>query len=264
MNNNQNVTVPREVTHLSDEFIKKHKQIKKISIHKNITKISHGLFYNNNKLKKVYFEKDSKLSVITEACFENCTSLENITLPDNVVTIKARAFKNCSSIKELTLPESVLEVHPDAFYGWTKEQIIKSPISLKRPTTCSAQIVYYNQEDIENDKLIRNKNGNNHFLVTVKCGHVGRNMYMPITYAVMAENAKEAVEKVRSFPRVKRDHKDFVLKVEMVNVDKYQQQIETNNNDPYLKIKRKADQNKILHLIKDRLVAEPNYVKHKK
>ena len=45
-----------------------------------------------------------------------------------------------------------------------------------------------------------------YYNVTAKCGHVGRENYIPISFAVKAQSAKEASKRVRNFPRVKHDH----------------------------------------------------------
>ena len=52
-----------------------------------------------------------------------------------------------------------------------------------------------------------------YFMVTAKCGHVGRGFYYEGKFFTKAESGKEAARKVRNFPRVKHDHKDAILSV---------------------------------------------------
>lgn len=258
-----NLNVPKEMYHLTDEFVLQQKKLRKVNIHKNVTKLDFGVFYNQKTLKKVYFEKNSKIKVISSSAFEGCTSLENIILPEELTTIEENAFKNCTSIKELRIPKGVLKVDSNAFYGWGEDQVIYTPIPLKKPITCKAAIVCEAADEKESKKLVRKKGEDNYYLVTVKCGHVGRHRYMPITFPIKSENAKDAVNIARNIPRVKRNHPDFVIDVRLTDEQGFLKQSIINAKDPYLKVERKADQNKIIHLFEDRLIDEPNYQRNK-
>ena len=91
------------------------------------------------------------------------------------------------------------------------------------------------------------------YLVTAKCGHVGKTSYMPITFPVKAENGKEAAKKVRAYPRVKRNHWDAILGCKKVDKQTYFAQIEINNNDPYLHATSKQEQKRIVEDIQNRI-----------
>ena len=56
-----------------------------------------------------------------------------------------------------------------------------------------------------------------YFMVTVKCGHVGKNNYYKGTIFLKAENGKEAARRARECPRVKHDQKDAILNVEEID-----------------------------------------------
>ena len=73
------------------------------------------------------------------------------------------------------------------------------------------------------------------FEVKTKCGHVGRKYYALKSFAVKAENGREAAEIARSIPRVKHDHKDAIVDVQEVNYFRYAEIIELNKLDPYFK-----------------------------
>ena len=85
----------------------------------------------------------------------------------------------------------------------------------------------------------------NYYEVIAKCGHVGRNHYVPIKFAVKAETGEEAAKLVREYPRVKHNHKDAILKVTKIDYEKFLEINETNNKDPYLKCSSKQEQNQI-------------------
>ena len=98
-----------------------------------------------------------------------------------------------------------------------------------------------------------------YYLVSCKCGHVGRDKYIPIDFAVIAENGEEAAYIARYIPRVKHDHKDAILDCRRVDYESYVKQVAINNVDPYLLCKSKHEQKAIMSQIKSRLVEEPNY-----
>lgn len=98
----------------------------------------------------------------------------------------------------------------------------------------------------------------NYYKIVAKCGHVGRKQYIPIQFAVKAINGREAAKIVRQFPRVKRNHKDAILKCNLIDYSEYIVILTSNQNDPYLNVKSKQAQNAICDL-SERLVQEPSY-----
>ena len=94
-----------------------------------------------------------------------------------------------------------------------------------------------------------------YYRVLTKCGHVGRNGYVPIQFAIVAETGKEAAKIARDMPRVKHHHKDAILKVEEISKSIYKEIREINANDPYLHCHSIQEQNEICDLA-DRIVRE--------
>lgn len=92
----------------------------------------------------------------------------------------------------------------------------------------------------------------NYYEVIAKCGHVGRKHYVPIKFAVIAEDGKEAAKKVRQFSRVKHNHKDAILNVKKISYERYLEIIEVNHNDEYLKCYSKHEQ-KLINNFEERL-----------
>ena len=74
----------------------------------------------------------------------------------------------------------------------------------------------------------------NYYKVICKCGHVGRKNYVPIQFAIIAENGKEAAKIARQLPRVKHNHKDAILKVEKIDLKQFLEIKEINDSDQYL------------------------------
>lgn len=102
------------------------------------------------------------------------------------------------------------------------------------------------------------------YAVKAKCGHVGRNNYLPITFGIKAYSGKEAAEKVRYMPRVKHHHKDAILSVREINYEEFLAIIQMNNEDSYLKVTSKQDQNLYCLDLDDRLIKEHKYHKSKR
>ena len=99
-----------------------------------------------------------------------------------------------------------------------------------------------------------------YYEVIAKCGHVGKKHYVPVKFAVIAEDGKEAAKMVRDFPRVKHNHKDAILNVSKIDYERFQEIVEMNRNDPYLKCHSRKEQNLIVNLA-ERMVADLHNVK---
>ena len=96
----------------------------------------------------------------------------------------------------------------------------------------------------------------NYYLVTTKCGHVGKGYCIEITFPVMAETGKDAARIARQIPRVKHHHWDAIKDCQKVSKEIYDEQVMINNNDPYLQVKSKHEQNKIRSLIEERMIID--------
>lgn len=76
-------------------------------------------FYKT-KITNIYFgENITAISGKSEICgtFENCYTLQSITIPDTVNEIGTAAFKNCTNLETAIIPNSVTEIADDAFDG---------------------------------------------------------------------------------------------------------------------------------------------------
>lgn len=72
------------------------------------------------KITNIYFGNNiTAISNESEICgtFENCDTLQTITIPDSVNEIGTAAFKNCTNLETALIPDSVTEIADDAFEG---------------------------------------------------------------------------------------------------------------------------------------------------
>ena len=70
-------------------------------------------FFENDKLKKIYFPKT--LVNIEGNAFAYCSNLSNIQFSDGVKTIGGYAFSGCTSLTNVTLPDTVTTIGEGAF-----------------------------------------------------------------------------------------------------------------------------------------------------
>ena len=79
--------------------------------------------------------------------------------------------------------------------------------------------------------------------VICKCGHVGKQHYIEISFPIIAENGREAAKKARYLPRVKHHHKDAIINVRKITDEEYTKLCHINDYDEYLHCTCKQEQN---------------------
>jgi hypothetical protein len=102
--------VPEDVTH--------------VRIHSSVRAIKGVAFNYRRQLRIVILNEE--LEEIGVRAFEDCTSIEQIDIPDNVRAIKTQAFNNCTGLtRVLTLGSGLEEIGAFAFgYCTTMEEIV--------------------------------------------------------------------------------------------------------------------------------------------
>jgi hypothetical protein len=245
------LNIPNDTIALTDEYLKQFKDVHKVSFPKGLKALPIGAFYKQVHLKKVYFDKHITLLKIPESCFHGCISLSHMDIPKSVISIEKNAFKDTTSINELDVPHTVAYIDPEAFSGWKEHQIIYVyDEKVAKEVKTKAEIVVL--KEIETQEEV----SPHHFIAILKGGHVGRNYYMPMYIPVKANSKKEASDKVRWLPRVKKDHKDVIKALYNVSVKEFYRQVALNQVDPYYKASSKQEQNAFDDLIQERVIME--------
>lgn len=103
-----------------------------------------------------------------------------------------------------------------------------------------------------------------YFIVTAKCGHVGKGRYIPIPFAIRARSAAEAASITRRMPRVKHHHKDAILSVEEVTIFDYSELRWINHYDPYLQCASKREQQQEFDAIYFRILEDDTGTQRRK
>lgn len=94
-----------------------------------------------------------------------------------------------------------------------------------------------------------------YFEVETKCGHVGRNNYILIKFAVPALSREEAASKARNYKRVKHHHPDAIRDVREISFEEFIKLKAENDADPYLHCKNIQEQRRIPDF-ENRVIAE--------
>ena len=97
---------------------------------------AYPLLNNNNSTNAYYniiYSSKVKSIRIGENCsigyfaFNNCYSLNSITIPDGVTSIDGNAFQNCYSLKSITIPDTVTSIGSSAFQNCYSLESITIP-----------------------------------------------------------------------------------------------------------------------------------------
>ena len=112
--------------------------VKAVCIPASVTNIA-GAFEGNTEISLITFAAGSKLASISSSAFQNCSSLESITIPDCVTSIGSSAFYGCSSLTSITIPDSVTSIGNYAFQNCSSLTGITIPDSV---TSISSSAFY--------------------------------------------------------------------------------------------------------------------------
>ena len=122
--------------------------LESITLPHSLSWLGPNAFSNCTALKTVVFKSGVE---IQQGAFENCSSLENVALSDNLTKIEGRAFKNCNSLRELTFPQKLIKIGYEAFKDCTNLKTI----TFSNTTTCT---IYY--AAFQNCKSLESITGN--------------------------------------------------------------------------------------------------------
>lgn len=95
-----------------------------------------------------------------------------------------------------------------------------------------------------------------YFMVTVKCGHVGKNNYYKGTLFLKAENGRAAAKQARECPRVKHDQKDAILSVSEIDEKFFEIGCELNHTVHYYTCKNIQEQRMYFSEIENNVFVE--------
>ena len=103
--------IPNKITYLG-EWAFYNTTMRSVKIHSGVTFVGTRCFLANANLNIVIMES----LALSEACFMQCSSLQNVTLPEGLSFIPRSAFESCRSL-EINIPNSITRIEDSAFKG---------------------------------------------------------------------------------------------------------------------------------------------------
>ena len=96
-----------------------------LRFHPSITKIKACLLGNYTQLREVVLHEG--ILQIGKEAFQDCASLESVTLPSTMIKIHAHAFHECTRLRNIIFNNGLREIETFAFYGCTSLECITIP-----------------------------------------------------------------------------------------------------------------------------------------
>lgn len=116
----------------------------KIVIPDSVYEIGAAAFAHNDNIQYITLPTNDNFNVITSSCFEDCSNLENIKIPNSVTTIKDRAFYSCNDLKTIYIGSGVTTIEGYAFHTAINISPLKGVyLSPTTPPTISNNSFYF-------------------------------------------------------------------------------------------------------------------------
>ncbi len=126
------VVIPEGVEKINSYAFANLTALEEIVLPSTMHSIEYGAFYNCVSLKKITFSGENNLQIISQNAFENCNLSGSLDLK-SICVISDYAFAGNKNLENITLPESLLSVGQYAFAGCKK---------LQNPTIKSDKVKY--------------------------------------------------------------------------------------------------------------------------
>ena len=112
-----NITIPNNVSSIGEFAFEGCNDIISLKISKSVKSIEFKAFHGCNTLTTITFEENSSLTSIGVCAFGDCSSLQNILIPEGVTIINDSAFICCLSLISIVIPDSVISMGEYVFSG---------------------------------------------------------------------------------------------------------------------------------------------------
>ena len=89
--------------------------IKTITFSPQLKEIKDEAFQNCINLSELTFENSTKPLKIGNRCFYNCTAINNIDLPESLISIGISAFQYCTSLNTISIPSTLSNISQETF-----------------------------------------------------------------------------------------------------------------------------------------------------
>ncbi len=128
-------TVPEQITEIGDMAFAGNSHLTRVTFHNGITRLGMGAFSHSAITGVNITNPDCELG---NACFEQCTSLTSVRLPQGMKRLGRHVFFYCSSLSSITLPEGMEEIGMMSL-GSCALTTVNLPSTLVKLDTCALQ-----------------------------------------------------------------------------------------------------------------------------
>ncbi len=101
-----------------------------VTFGKNLEWIDSSAFRECSSLERVDLS-DTKIIGIPTSCFQDCISLKEVILREEIFQIQWKAFYNCTSLEKINLPRDLIDIFDEAFYNCKSIRELNIPKNLK-------------------------------------------------------------------------------------------------------------------------------------
>lgn len=135
----ESVTIPKSVVRIDDYSFSGCTSLRRVIIENAgdntnglkplnvLGNVGNKLVDNDNETSESY---SSGLVSIGEGAFFGCSALTEITLPDSVTEIDAKAFRDCTSLESVSFSENLTSIGDGAFFGCSSLKSAEIPESV--------------------------------------------------------------------------------------------------------------------------------------
>lgn len=113
------LTLPYEVVTIPKNAFKDNNKLRSFSVKQRIDTVGSSAFMGCVNLTSVdlstWVTHNSALNSIPDNCFNGCSSLRDIAIPSEIISIGASAFNNCTKLDSVVLQNSISNIGKNAF-----------------------------------------------------------------------------------------------------------------------------------------------------
>ncbi|MBQ7203799.1 MAG: leucine-rich repeat domain-containing protein [Eubacterium sp.] len=131
------IDIPNSVTYIGDTAFSMCRSLKSFVMPDSVNTVGRAIFYGCTSLQSCVLsnnidglDSDGGFGVARAGFFEDCKSLETITIPNSVKFIGARAFMGCSSLTSICLSENITKLEYNTFENCINLKSITLPNSV--------------------------------------------------------------------------------------------------------------------------------------
>lgn len=124
------IVIPDTVQNIRKRAFYNFRALESVEIPASTYYIYEDAFRLCSNLKSVTFKENSKLVEIDKYAFGQCSSLTEITIPNNVTKLGANAFYACNSLRNVEFSTKLTTIDTYAFYNCPIEGILELPATV--------------------------------------------------------------------------------------------------------------------------------------